>query len=289
MFKAAAACLLSFTSMLLAQPPWDVEPEEREALAAQIEAGHQERSRQAFWKGYLIDSERRALNKEASACPFCQNEDPGKPLRLALERAGFEKMGEQNQAVGHCYGITSLFIKHLLSNPPKASESCSTILDGLMQYPDFLKEAHALSVNQPAYYIKVFAESLSHVRKELSHTIAWLKSSSMKEFLEITLGRSPEDYYFLTPKESAEIENQFSPTAIYTLLKKLPNKLLFLNYKEKSGLGHCLCIYNHPEKLLVFNSNGGLLQFYDLETLSVIYTEHLEHCQLSWIASFPIQ
>lgn len=276
--------ILLLGSYTLNAAPWNLDPPSQALLHAQIEAKHQERGERCRSQGisYFADHcQSGALNFPGSACPDCQNGDPGKEVEDRLIEAHFQKIKTGPILQGHCFGASVIFAQYiLLTHPLSPSDSCAQILSEISNRPDFMHRVHAYSVNQPYNYLEPFASLPSGKTENFMH----LNPAAMRDFLSLLVEHPVEDYYFL--HHSQADPSQFDSVAIYATLRALPHKVSLISYTNKEGFHHCIAVYTHPQKLLVFDSNQGLYQFSDLETLSWVFGRFLQGSKFRWIASF---
>ena len=140
----------------------------------------------------------------------------------------------------------------------------------------YFEEAHLLSVNQPTNYIESSSGEGCRV---------WLHPSAMDQFLQIYLGRKPQHYFSICPEK--ENPREFDGPAICATLRQLPRKILFIAYTHNAS-NHCIVVSTHPDKLFIFDSNDGLYQFQNLETLSKIGDIVIGGSCLRWMAAFDL-
>jgi len=276
-----------FVITFLQAAPWDIDPQQRELLLSRIEDKHRERI-QLHPTDYFEDHVTSKTNFTSSSCTYCQTQNSSQYLEMMLKKSDFQKIPKKSVVGGHCVGITFLFTKFILSQQLTKTDTCSQILSKIALSPNFMKESHEFSVNQPCDYVKGSKEinPADLPPQLLLKNLVWLNPSYMREFLKITIGQSPEEYYFYSPSRADS--SKFNTVAIYATLQKLPNKLLLISYNDKKNAGHCIAICTNPEKILFFDSNDGLYQFHDLETMSWVCGKTLDGCKLQWIATFSL-
>jgi hypothetical protein len=263
--KKIVFCLLALP--LLAQAPWEYDPETAQELKQKIRAIHRESFRR-----FYADSEYAYLNFSSKECSGCKNRDFGLPIEESLRQAGFTWKEPLFKSEGHCGGITLLFIKHLLNHPPSSNDSCKNILIDFQNKTYLQSEAHALHMHQLPGYVPF---------KEIQEN-----PELGKLFFSTLIGAAAKSFFILPPSEKGK-EPKFEAISIYTTLKNLSGQILFVDYYNvNTKSGHVVAIYSHPEKPLFFDSNLGLFKFDNLESLSQHLEQYLQNCSLSYMVTF---
>lgn len=265
---------------VFAAAPWDIDFQSREVLETQIDMKHMERmelAEQGFH--YYIDYDEHRLNFYSTSCPYCQNQNLSLSPNLEekLNLANFRKRKKHpentvNQRHAHCYGVTLFFVNYLLNHPQIEHVQ---FLSEISNDANFIETAHNFSLNQ---HVNYFSEGFNEPLE--------LNESAMIKYFQIVLEQTPSDYYVLPFSEL--YESKSNKAAIYVTLKNLKNKLMIVAYTATDGRGHCIAICTSPEKLLVFDSNWGLCQFFDLETLSYMVDKLFDGGYFRWLVAFPI-
>jgi hypothetical protein len=258
---------LSFGLTTLQAFPWDLDLETRNLLNSHINAIHQKRNNEAISLGktdYMIDYERKRINLNSRDCPYCQHSEQ-------LKHFHFEKRWP-DQPKAHCFGSTLFLIQYLLAHPQSMTHSCTEILSEIQNESNFEEMVHSFSMNQHSYY----AFKNSHDPLELNPEL-------MKDYFLALTGTKPSAYHVLP---LPAVNATFDKTTIYATLKRLPNQLIMIGYTDKEGYNHCIAVSTQPQKLFVFDSNLGIYQFPDLETLSWSSEKVLRDCRFRWLAAF---
>jgi len=244
-----------------------VTPEMHNLLNSQIDAVHQKRNNEAVALGktdYMIDCARKPLNISSANCHYCHHSEQ-------LKRFHFEKRWP-DQPAAHCFGATLFLIQYLLTHPQSMTHSCAEILFEIQNESNFEEIVHFLSMHQHSYY------TFKGKPDPLELNPEW-----MKDYFLALIGTKPSEYYVLSLAADNAV---FDKATIYDTLKSLPNHLIMIGYTDKNGYNHCIAVSTQAEKLFVFDSNLGMYQFPDLETLSWNSERVLKECRFRWLAAF---
>lgn len=212
------------------------------------------------------------LNFEQDSCPDCQNQNQGDALEKVFSENGFHKKTVKAATGGHCSGISNLFGRYLLANPPSNEMTCKEIIEKFTENPDFKKYVHEYSVNQPLYY---------SIDPSTDARVVFFPEHA-KTFLGLLFDRIPDHYYVVGSQMDDPI------LSIYLTLEKFQNSLVFVSFHRENEHGHLIAFYQANERLFAFDPNKGLFEFRNLETLSTMYGKILEGSSINWFASFPI-
>jgi hypothetical protein len=264
----ALVFLLSLKLTILHASPWDLDVETRNFLNSHIDEIHQKRNNEAtslHKRDAMIDYERRTLNINSRNCRFCQSSEKLKQFHLK------KKWPDQPEA--HCFGSTLFLIQYLLAHPQSITHSCKEILSEIQNESNFEELVHSFSMNQHSYYAI-----------EDSQDPLELNPQSMKDYFRALIGTEPSAYHVLPV---SAVHAAFDKATIYATLKSLPNQLIMIGYTDKKSYNHCIAVSTQPQKLFVFDSNLGMYQFPDLETLSWSSDKVLKECKFRWLATFP--
>lgn len=254
----------------LGASPWDLDPETRNVLNAQIDAVYQKKYNESRTQGktdHLVDFERKRLNISSRNCHYCQHYEQ-------LKRSYFEKRWP-DQPSGHCFGSSLFFIQYLLTHQESLSHSCSAILSHIQNEPNFEELVHSFSMNQSFFYLFNGLQDPLELNPEL-----------MKGYFFALVGIKPSEYYFL-PR--SVYNAAFDKASVYVTLKSLPDQLIMVCYSTNEGISHCIAVSTRAEKLFIFDPNLGMYQFPDLETLSWNAERVLRDYRFRWLAAFSIR
>jgi hypothetical protein len=242
---------------------WDFEVEERKIFERRIEQRHKERL-----KLYYEDSAEMSLNFSSFSCPFCRNRDGGLELEELLRRENFYKERAVFESRGHCFGISLLFVRHLLTQ--NLVSPCSSILNHFSEMPNLKELAHQLQVNQPGFY----AENGSG-KWVLSDREAAKKCFSL-------LTQAPVHDYVFVPKSQLPAA-KFDKAVLFRLFHE-SQILVFSSIDEEEKNPHCIVV--HTGKKLLFDPNEGLYRFTNLETMAALLELQLTKRRVAFIVSF---
>lgn len=264
--------------------PWEIDKSTRDVYASRLSSCYQKHKCKAWSYGrseYFTDFAIRTLNFRNTDCKYCQN--PGTSSRYnphdELAKLHFKKIKDE-QPSAHCWGVSLLFIKQLLNSPQLFEQSCTYILSVISKTPKFKEQAHFFSLDQYPYY------QLGDSKHPLQFDV-----EAMKLFFLALLKKQPSSYLFLPFYEK---NNCMDEVSMFATLKSLPNQLILLTYSNadlKSNgdvISHCIVISTHPDKYFLFDSNLGIYEFPDLETLSHAIGNVKKIRRLRCLVSFPI-